>query len=708
MEMYANLAEGRPPAVKPSRLDDGSLVTRRREFERYASSKTAEIDEFRLAHRYYSGVQWSAEEVKILRARKQPIITFNRIQRKVDGVLGTVRRLRNDPKAYPRSQGQDQAAELATQVIRYICDASDFENLEAEALIQAAIIGYGGLELEIREARTGDYDIGMLPVDSRTFFYDPRSVKWDFSDARYMGTYKWASPEEIDEIAPGFGPLVSGSEDGTFSTQAETERDRNWTDELGRVKLVDHWYIQDGMWKWCLHTGGMKISSGDSPFYDENGRSICKFRMWSAYVDHEGDRYGLVRNMKGPQDAMNQHRSKAMHIMNTRQVKARRGAIQDVDAFRKQAAASDGVMLYDGAPEEVEILQPSQEFLQQTQYFQDAKDEIENFGPNQALLGTEMKASSGRAIAMMQQSGLAELGPFLKNYRMWRLDIYKAVWGAAKAFWKAERWLRVTGDEKVSQFIQLNQDAVDEYGMPIVVNQIGAIDVDISISEGPDTENVMGDVFDTLQAIGSNGVPVPPAAIIEMSSLPSSVKEKLVQMMQPQPAPPDPALMQAEMARREELQVGMAKEEQKANLELQKMQMEMATEQQNAALEREKLQIELASKEQSALLDREKMAQDRELKMMDRELKLIELAQAREIALMSQDAEKTAQSSTKAISQVIDAVNMLAQQIDTANNSPRRVVRDPKTGDIIGIETAGGMSKRVVRDPTTGDIVGVE
>ncbi|MFN7608570.1 MAG: hypothetical protein ACK5PJ_04495, partial [Ralstonia sp.] len=164
MEMYANLAEGRPPAVKPSRLDDGSLVTRRREFERYASSKTAEIDEFRLAHRYYSGVQWSAEEVKILRARKQPIITFNRIQRKVDGVLGTVRRLRNDPKAYPRSQGQDQAAELATQVIRYICDASDFENLEAEALIQAAIIGYGGLELEIREARTGDYDIGMLPV----------------------------------------------------------------------------------------------------------------------------------------------------------------------------------------------------------------------------------------------------------------------------------------------------------------------------------------------------------------------------------------------------------------------------------------------------------------------------------------------------------------------------------------------------------------
>lgn len=517
--------------------EGAKLSTLRKQFSNYASAKSNEIDEQRLAWRYYSGAQFTKEETAKLTARGQPVITFNRITRKVNGLIGTIRRLRTDPKAYPRTEGQQQAADLATEVVRYVLDATEFEQIETCVAIDAAVHGIGVAEMTIVQGDKGDPDIGLMHVDARTYFYDPRSTRPDFSDARYEGVYKWVSKDELEEIAPGLSDKIGEGSGGEFTTQAEADRDDKWVDEEGRYKLVDHWYIKDGMWKWCLHVGTTKIDSGESPFYDENGKSLSKFHKFSNAVDHEGDRYGLIRDLKGAQDAINQHRSKAMWIMNTRQIVTRRGSQQDIEAMRKEAMRPDGVIQFDGDPNDFRFDSPAQEFLQQTQYFEDAKNEIENFGPNPALIGTGVTAKSGRAMAMMQQAGLAELGPFLANYRAWKLGIYRAIWGATKRYWQAERWLRVTGDQEVAQFVQVNQMALDEMGLPTIVNALGAIDVDIVMDEGPDTENVQGDVYDTLQALAQNGAVVPPQVLIEMSALPGRTKEKLLGLMQE----PDPA-----------------------------------------------------------------------------------------------------------------------------------------------------------------------
>jgi hypothetical protein len=61
--------------------------------------------------------------------------------------------------------------------------------------------------------------------------------------------------------------------------------------------------------------------------------------------------------MKGPQDAINQHRSKAVHIMNTRQLLMEEsasllgnGETGDPEKLRRELAKPDGVMIFaDGA-----------------------------------------------------------------------------------------------------------------------------------------------------------------------------------------------------------------------------------------------------------------------------------------------------------------------------------------------------------------------
>jgi hypothetical protein len=90
-------------------------------------------------------------------------------------------------------------------------------------------------------------------------------------------------------------------------------------------------------------------------------------------------------------------------------------------------------------------------------------------------------------------------------------------------------------------FMQINGVTLNEYGLPALVNALGNIDVEIKVDEGPDTETIMGDIFDLLMALSQNNVPVPPAAIIEASNLPISEKKKLQQMV----SQPDPMKAQA-------------------------------------------------------------------------------------------------------------------------------------------------------------------
>ena len=129
----------------------------------------------------------------------------------------------------------------------------------------------------------------------------------------------------------------------------------------------------------------------------------------------------------------------------------------------------------------------------------EAKSEIDNYGPNPGLIGTEVDASSGRAIQLLQAAGIAELGTFMLAFKHWKLRVYRAVWNAVQQLWTSERWIRVNDDEGMAQFVQVNGWQLDpKTGHPTVINQLAALDVDIIIEEGPDTINTMADTFDTL------------------------------------------------------------------------------------------------------------------------------------------------------------------------------------------------------------------
>lgn len=550
-----NTASAPAHAANTSAPESYSHSKLKRDYLNYIDVKQNEIREQQDARRYYHGSQWTKQQIAAFNKRKQPVVTFNRIGRKLNSVVGLLERQKRDPKGFPRTPRHEEGAEIATAVLRYVCDQQRWEEKSPLAGLNGAVDGIGGIEVVLEQGDVGDTEVGLEIADPSGFFYDPRSLKPDFSDVRYMGLGKWADIETVADMFPDKADLIRASAETGSELTSDPDSDQVWYQgsETNRlVRLVDHWFIKGGEWHWCVYTGSMILVSGVSYLHDEKKRTICKYIMFSANIDQDGDRYGFVRNMRSAQDEINQRRSKGLHTLNSRRITIQKGSGDDIEQLRREAVRPDGVIEYVGdTPPQFDDNAKGQELQGQLAFLEDAKNEIENYGFNPALVGQGVDQLSGKAMQIQQEAGIAELGPYLLSYKGWKLRVYRAIWNAVREHWTAERWIRVTDDDGVAQFLGVNQMGVDpNTGLPAMVNALGSLDVDIILDEGPDTINQQQDVYETLTLMAQRGQQVPPKLYIELSPLPGKTKKKALDILD-EAAKPDPlaqAGAQAELA----------------------------------------------------------------------------------------------------------------------------------------------------------------
>jgi hypothetical protein len=505
----------------------------------YLTSKTDEIEEQKEARHYYHGAQWTPKQIDILRLRRQPPLTWNRVNRKINGIVGLVERLRSDPKALPRTQKSQAGADIATQVIRTVLDGNDWKGIDPWCLLQCCIDGVAGVQRTLALGDQGDPDIELKWVIGDEYFYDPTTYRLDFKDKGYEGLSKWLHIGRAIELFPDKEDVLRSVVSGDADLTTNADREYKWViTSQQRLRLVEHWYWHNGKWCWAFYVSSVLLDEGISPFFDEKGQTTSSFNMFSSGVDHDGDRYGFVRNLLGPQDSLNQSKSKALHLANTRRLIATKGAVDNVEKARIEYARPDGFIEVNPGGE----LKPddkTQDLAAFTQMAEGAGNEIDSFAnANIAVLqGASIANISGRAIEMLRQPGMAELGPFVLAYRQWKLQLYRDIWSTAQRHWKLERWLRIVdNDQQKVQFIQLNGLGMDPYGRPAIVNALGSLDVDIILEEGPDVASVMNDAYDMLK--GYPPGTFPPQVLIELSPMPRERKNMILQMMAPKPAAP--------------------------------------------------------------------------------------------------------------------------------------------------------------------------
>lgn len=547
--------------------------------EAYVSATSENATSVNRDRDYFDGKQISSTVRQQMNARGQPTIYVNKISPALNGLLGIMDAAESNAECFPRNDRASNSADLATQVLRYITDQTNFSRIRKQCsenyLIQgvaAAIVEWNGERVKTTRIRWED------------FIYDPLSKEHDFLDAKWLGLAKMM---EIADVRAMFGD--DETSDGDFSDFGLFDRNntkQSWWSHQGRkqVRVVDLYFERDGIWHHAIFTRGKLLSSGLSEYKDEFGRPACPIVATSYEVSRDGDRYGAIRHMIPLQDEVNARRSKMLHIINNRQVKITDPQMVEANEkiARQEAARPDGVL-----PAGFDMVSTSDMAQGQMLILSQSMADLDRMAPTPAVLG---KASgsreSGRARQILQQAGYTELARAFGRYEAFDLAIFRRMWLTAQHYMTGETLIRIVDDPRAPEFVKINEPVfgptmvpvtdpatgeamLDENGQPATMagigeinqkNRLAELDMDIIISTVPDPITLEHETWEAiLEYSASVGVSVfDPrfTALLEISPLPNKRRtidkiKRLVAEFQSQPDPMAEAMKQHEVDKAE-------------------------------------------------------------------------------------------------------------------------------------------------------------
>lgn len=418
---------------------------------------------------YFDHKQWSEEQAAKLKKRRQAPIVVNRVKPKVEGLVGMYELRKSDPKAYPRTQKEDQAAAVVTDALRYVADNTNFDMTRLDVAEDFFVEGYGGVFIDVVNKRDEvEIRINQIPWDR--IYFDPHSRRKDFKDATYMGIVLWMDKAIAKDMFNIRKPKLDKLQTENNSLDSEqTFEDRPWNsvkwwdEDEERVRIAMHFEIVKGVWKMSIFSGDIDIKKQqDSPFKDEDGFPVNPIELVSANVDRDNNRYGEVAGFLSQQDEINHRRSKFLHFNSVRQTYGNQNAIQDVDSAKRELQKPDGHIETSGEAQfgkDFGVIPTGDMSNAQVQLYQDAKQEMDRSSFNAPLGGdTGDRDLSGKAIDKLQQAGTLELNRQYALLRAWEKRVYTQVWDRVKQFWKKEKWIRVTDDQEDLRWVGLNAE----------------------------------------------------------------------------------------------------------------------------------------------------------------------------------------------------------------------------------------------------------
>jgi hypothetical protein len=229
-----------------------------------------------------------------------------------------------------------------------------------------------------------------------------------------------------------------------------------------------------------------------------------------------------------------------------------------------------------GEQGEVESLDTISKDQGQFQLLMDARASLKgNVGPNAYLQGKAGESQSGRAVLAQQQAGMTEMTPLLDSLRHFTLRMYRQVWNRIRQYWTAERWIRVTDNEKNVRFVGLNitqghvamqkigeaekegqipPEVAQQYRMQAQMdpqmqqpaNAIAELDVDIEIDEVNESPTLQAEQFEQLATlIGQSPMLMQNPDAIELVVMASNLRDKdklveIIERMKESQAQPNP------------------------------------------------------------------------------------------------------------------------------------------------------------------------
>lgn len=472
-------------------------------------------------HEFYDGHQWKGTDIEVLKDRGQDPLTFNVIATSIDWIIGSEMRTRTDFKVIPRRKDGTHAAELKSDLLKYLSDTNDLEFARSAAFRDAAIGGVGWLE-DGWQGDDGDEPAYSRYESWRNMLWDSANSDRDLEPGRYVFRSKWVDldvaiswfPKMAHELRHSAASVITnGTTMGDrIGDEAMDSVEDEGRDGIGaateydyirdRVRLIECWYKEPGEIK------RMKGGQFDGETYDPMSRGhyddlaggqatvvprsdmvmrcaimTPEYLIFDAATPYRHRRYpftpvwayrrnatnlpyGPVRRLRDPQTDVNKRAAKALHILSTNKVVMDEGAVPDLDAFRAEIAQADAVIVKRKGHELILDADRGMEQPHLDMMLRSIEMIQSVGGVTDENRGLQTNAKSGVAIARRQEQGALTTAPIFDNLLYAKRKQGEKQLSLVEQFYSDEKSFRITNQRGKPIFVTANATGPDGDVLP--------------------------------------------------------------------------------------------------------------------------------------------------------------------------------------------------------------------------------------------------
>lgn len=555
---------GKPKSAHPLDSDESREILRKC-LEWYYLERDIQAEnrmEMAVDHDFYDGMQWAPEDKALVNERGQMALVFNEVAPPVDWLIGTERRTRVDWKVLPRTEDDVQMADVKTKTMKYVSDINRSQFSRSKAFSDAVKGGLGWVDDGARDDPTQDILYSKYE-DWRNVLWDSKSYELDLSDARYLFRWRWVDEDIAIAMMPDRADKIraSAEEQGASWWDGDDDTANGWYmgEQLDngrllasgsstvadldtrrrRVKLIECQYrqpvsskiIDSGPWRGAflgdadnllqehvaatgcgiiekvamrvhvaVFTESALLSHGVSG-YRHNRFSLTP--IWCYRRSRDRLPYGVVRRVRDIQQDLNKRASKALFMLNTNQVFAEKGAVDDQNKARAEVDRPDGFIEY-AAGKKFDVRRDSEAAAGQVNMMTlDSQTIQRSIGVNNENLGRQTNAVSGAAIEARQNQGSVGTTEPFDNLRLAVQVQGEKVLSLTEQFYSEPKVIRLSGEKGRLEWVKINQPELQPDGSVRWIDDITASQADFKVSEADYAGTLRQVMFDSLNNLAT-------------------------------------------------------------------------------------------------------------------------------------------------------------------------------------------------------------
>lgn len=640
------MAYSKKPSKKVKEAEDLALA--KSQWDSYSRARDNGHDQYiqmaKKCDAFYRGEQWDDYDMQDLDDQGRPALTINTILPTINAVLAEQSAKKADIQFKPRGGGEQDVADVLTQVYGYIADNNKLDWIEQQVFSDGLIQDRGYFDVRVDFTEHIQGEIMIEAKDPLDILIDPDAKHYDPKTWNEIFETKWMSLDEIEEVygqqqADKLRMLAeTGTTLGADSMEFEEERYGD-TDEynygqqypgdpenarmLRSIRVIERQYyrLDDCMFYVDPVTGDKREVPGAwgkkkmEKFADDYALEIVSKKMrrvrWTVTADtvvlfddfspynhftivpyfpyfRRGKPFGMVRNLLSPQEQLNKISSQELHIVNTT---ANSGWIVEsgslsgmtADDLEEHGAETGLVLEFNRGSTPPGKIPPNQIPTGLDRIAQKASNNIKQIsGIGDAMLGQTSPELSGVAIKSLENRGSLMLQVPLDNLAKTRQYLAEKVLNMIQTYYTEERIIQITDESDPYKPRQkLRVNQMSPEGE--IVNDLTLGDYDVIVGTAPARDNFDEMQFAEAIELRSAGVPIPDDMIVEYSHLSrkADIAERIRQMQGT--APPTEEQMQLQ-------QFQMESQIRGTQLEIAKLEAEVARLQTEAQLNQAKTQ----------------------------------------------------------------------------------------------------------------------